>query len=101
MSSMSLFLEGIWAIGQLTIGPIPLEAFPDTNSRGHVLLDFLELGMGGVILLHPTAGAVLLSLIDQVVHGRAWDAADNTVPESVKARHELPTLGTHMSFTTA
>jgi|GEM_PF-3538727 len=56
--------------------------------------------MGGVIPLHPAAGAVLLTLIDQVVHGRAWDAADNTVPESVKARHELPTLGTHMSFTT-
>ena len=57
--------------------------------------------MGGVIPLHPAAGAVLLTLIDQVVHGRAWDAADNTVPESIKARHELPTLGTHMSFTTA
>ena len=57
--------------------------------------------MGGIILLHPAAGAVLLSLIDQVVHGRAWDTANNTVPEAVKARHELPTLRTHMSFTTA
>ena len=64
MSSMSLFLEGIWAIGQLTIGPIPLEALPDANGGGNLLLDFLKFWVGRVILLDPAAGAVLLAIVD-------------------------------------
>ncbi len=41
MSTLDLFLEGIRTIGQLTVSPIPLEALPDTNCRGNLLLDLL------------------------------------------------------------
>ena len=64
MSTLDLFLEGIRTIGQLTVSPIPLEALPDANGGGNLLLDFLKFWVGRVILLDPAAGAVLLAIVD-------------------------------------
>ena len=88
-----LFLEGIWAIGQLSVSPKPLEALPDADRRGDLLLDFLKFGVFGVVLLNPATRTVLLSLADQVIHGCTRDIAYYTVPESVKAWHDSSQRG--------
>ena len=61
---LRLVLEGVWAIGSLAVRPIPLEALPDANGGGNLLLDFLKFWVGRVILLDPAAGAVLLAIVD-------------------------------------